>query len=255
MTRALLIEDEEPAMLRLKRMIGELDPSMEIAGTLVSVKSTVEWLRRHPSPDLIFMDVQLADGSSFEVFRQVKVETPVIFVTAYDAFAVDAFKVNGIDYLLKPVKKEELQAALQRFISLYRQKDTDYSVLADLLTKKHTSYQKRLVLRYGDLIRTVEVSDAAYFYTEDKVQYVCTRQNLRYPLDSTLDQIQETLDPAQFFRINRQCIVNVSAIEKMVAFSKSRVRVYLDPPHAAETIVSSERSAAFKAWLTGSEAP
>ena len=254
MTRALLIEDEEPAMLRLRRMIGELDPSIEILDTLVSVRSSVEWLRSQAAPDLIFMDVQLADGSSFEIFRQVRVSSPVIFVTAYDAFAVDAFKVNGIDYLLKPVKKEELQAALRRFDSLYKQKEIDYSALAGLLAKKHTSFQKRLVLRYGDLIRTVEVSDAAYFYTEDKVQYVCTRQNLRYPLDSTLDQIQEALDPGQFFRINRQCIVNVSAIEKMVAFSKSRVRVYLDPPHATETIVSSERSAAFKEWLTGSEA-
>lgn len=250
--RALIIEDEEPAAERLKKLISQADPEIEITNVIVSIRSAVSYLKEN-TPDLIFLDIHLADGESFEIFRQVSVTSPIIFTTAYDQFALQAFKLNSIDYILKPVKKEELAAALNKFKSIYPEKKetVDYQKLADLIAGEKTEYKKRLLIRYGDLLKTIEIKDAAYFYSESKTSYVATKQGARYALDNTLDELEKILEPKEFFRINRQFIVGVDAIDKMLAVSKSRVKLTLKPPSDQETIVSTERSPEFKKWLAG----
>lgn len=250
----IIIEDEDPAADRMVRLLSELVPDSECQSRLVSIKSSVDWLSGHVHPDLIFMDIQLADGNSFEIFKKIKPDCPVIFTTAYDNYAIEAFKVNSIDYLLKPVKKEELRNALdkfqkQRYIQGNSGIDFD-RLIKTIVSQDH--FQKRLLIRFGDVIKAIEISDAAYFYTENKINYVCTFDGRNYPVDMNLDELEKAIDPSVFFRINRQFIVNVKAITKMVAWSKSRVKLELNPKTEIETVVSTERSPLFKTWLTGS---
>jgi DNA-binding LytR/AlgR family response regulator len=248
--KVLIVEDEKPAADRLIKMLKETDSSIEVSGIVVSVASSVKWLESNEAPDLIFMDVNLADGSSFEIFEKTKVNSPVVFTTAYDEYALEAFRVNSIDYLLKPVKKEELERAMSR----YRGMQSLQQIQVDALVKRiHQvpSYQKRMVIRYGEVIKMVDISEVSYFYTEDRIHYLCTFDNLRYPVDQNLDELESLLDPAVFFRINRQFIVNVNAIDRMQAWSKSRVKITLKPPSPHETVVSTDRSPVFKEWLTG----
>jgi two-component system LytT family response regulator len=231
----------------------DLEPNGEIINNLVSIASSVTWLKENPAPDLIFMDIHLSDGDSFQIFNELEVISPVVFVTAYDQYALEAFKVNSIDYLLKPVKKEDLSRALDK----YKQRgSSNTQQMMDLLkqmnitpSKKET--QKRIVIRYGDTIKMVEIAEVAYFYTEDKINFLCTKDNVRYPIDQNLDELENMVDGDVFFRINRQYIININAIDKMLAWSKSRVKVILKPTCENETIVSTERSPHFKEWLTG----
>jgi two-component system LytT family response regulator len=249
----IIIEDEDPAAARLEKMIHDIDPAATMVKHLVSIRSSVEYLKNNPHPDLLFMDIQLADGNSFEIFNSVIPQCPVIFTTAYDQFAVQAFKVNSIDYLLKPVKKDELASA----ISKYRERSaTDQSGAVSLeklvkMIKGNTETQKRLLIRFGDTIKAVEIKDVAYFYTENKINYLCTFDRKIYPIDQNLDQVEAIMDQSVFFRINRQFIVNVNAINRMVSYSKSRVKLDLVPATEIETVVSTERSPHFKSWLTG----
>lgn len=249
-----IIEDEEPAAERLSKLINDIEPDAEIISNLPTVASAVKWLTENAMPDLLIMDINLADGSSFEVFKKIKATCPVIFTTAYDQFAIDAFKVNSIDYILKPVKKEELKAAFDKFRSLKGTSTADINQLIAKITGSMKDYQKRIIIRYGENIKMVEISDVAYFYTEDKINFLCTFGNMRYPIDYNLDEVEQITDPKDFFRINRQFIVNIASIEKMLAWSKSRVKLMLKPPIEAETIVSTERSPLFKEWLTGKTA-
>jgi DNA-binding LytR/AlgR family response regulator len=255
--KILVIEDEKLASDRLIKMIKEVEPSAEILDTLVSIRSSVEWLKAHDAPDVIMMDIHLADGPSFEIFAAVQVTSPVIFTTAYDEHALDAFKVNSIDYLLKPIKKEEIERAFEKLRKLsgmhLKQLETFMKQFSGQTKSTSKDYQKRIVIRYGDTIKMVEVADVAYFYTEDKINYLCTAANIRYPIDYNLDELETMLDPEQFFRINRQFIININSIDKMLAWSKSRVKVVLKPPTTEDTIVSTERSPNFKDWLTGSK--
>lgn len=255
--KILVIEDEKLASDRLIKMIKEVEPSAEILDTLVSIRSSVEWLKSHAAPDVIMMDIHLADGPSFEIFSTVQVTSPVIFTTAYDEHALDAFKVNSIDYLLKPIKKEEIERAFLKLRTLsgmhLKQLENIMKQFSGQAKSTPKDYQKRIVIRYGDTIKMVEVAEVAYFYTEDKINYLCTAANLRYPIDYNLDELETMLDPEQFFRINRQFIINITSIDKMLAWSKSRVKVVLKPPTTEDTIVSTERSPNFKDWLTGSK--
>ncbi|MBL7923369.1 MAG: response regulator transcription factor [Bacteroidia bacterium] len=251
--KILIVEDEKIAADRLVKMIRELEPAAEILDTLVSIKSSIEWLSTHAPPDLIMMDIHLADGPSFEIFTGVKVESPVIFTTAYDEHALEAFKVNSIDYLLKPVKMEEMKRAFEKLKGLTGTGSRNLEQLIRQLGGKTKEYQKRMVIRYGDTIKMVDIVDVAYFFTEDKINYLCTAGNLKYPIDFNLDELEHLLDPAVFFRINRQFIINIHAIDKMLAWSKSRVKVVLKPGTTEDTIVSTERSPHFKEWLTGTK--
>ncbi|MBK7886358.1 MAG: response regulator transcription factor [Bacteroidetes bacterium] len=249
--KILIIEDEKPAADRLIKMIHELVPTAEILATLVSIKSSVEWLMKNEAPDVVMMDIHLADGQSFEIFTLVKVSAPVIFTTAYDEHALDAFKVNSIDYLLKPIKLEELKRAIDKLKNLKNYNAQQVEKMISQFGARQKEFQKRMVIRFGDTIKMVDIPDVAYFYTEDKINYLCTSGNLRYPIDHNLDELEHLLDPAIFFRINRQFIINIHAIDKMLAWSKSRVKVLLKPSTTEDTIVSTERSPYFKDWLIG----
>ncbi len=250
----LIIEDEDPAAERLEGLLSEAAASAKILARLDSVAAAVNWLSAHPAPDLIFLDIQLADGLSFEIFRQTEVNAPVIFTTAYDQYALDAFRVNSIDYLLKPVKREELTRALEKFNkTLAAVMLPDLSQLIRQLQPNAPvrEFKRRFLIRFGDKIKAIDVDQVMYFFTEDKINYLRTRDNQTYPVDQNLDRLEELLDPKRFFRINRQFIVSIESIDQMYAFSKSRVKISLRPPSDGDTIVSTERSPFFKQWLAG----
>ncbi|MFP4469218.1 MAG: LytR/AlgR family response regulator transcription factor [Bacteroidales bacterium] len=248
--KVLITEDEQDVAKRLIRLIGEVAPDFGIQGVTDSVEDTVIWLRTNPAPDLLFMDIHLADGISFDVFKQIEIQSPVIFTTAYDNYAIQAFKVNSIDYLLKPINKLELEKAIRKFRAS-TQKDSqsiDYRQLADMIRGKE---QKRIVVRYGQKLKAIELQDAACFYTENKSVYLHTFSDERYPIDERLDALEEILDPYLFFRVNRSAIVNFKAIHEMHAYSKSRVNIELKKPLELSFTSSTERSADFKEWLAG----
>jgi two-component system LytT family response regulator len=250
--KVLIIEDEQPTALRLKKLLHEVDPEILVLDILDSIDSCVKWFRQNPHPDVIFQDIQLADGSSFEIFNQVDIKAPVIFVTAFDQYALQAFKVNSIDYILKPVKKIDLIAALNKlknFQPLQKEPEIDYTILARLL--KTNEHPKRFVVRYGQKIKAIDLENIAYFYTESGNSFFKTFDNHLYPLDLSLDKLEPTLDSSVFYRINRQVIINYKSIQEMYSYSKSRVRVILNPPCDFETIASTDRSGNFKQWLTG----
>lgn len=250
--KILIIEDEAAAARRLQKMLLELDSTIEIIAHLESIEATVEWFGKgNTTPDLAFMDIHLADGSCFEIFAQTDVSCPVIFATAYDQYAIQAFKVNVIDYLLKPIKKEELTAALQKFQRLHTQPQLDYSKVAEAILKRSVNEKKRLVIRLGQTIKVIDYEDVAYFYTQDKITFAVTNAGKRYPLDFSIDRLEELCDPTIFFRINRQFVININGIKEMHAYSKSRVKIELLPPTDQDTIVSTERSSKFKKWLEG----
>ena len=248
----LIIEDEEPAFRRLQKMLKELEPDHTLLDQIVSVSSAVKWFKENPMPDLIISDIQLSDGISFEIFKQVVIKCPIIFTTAYDQYAIEAFKVNSIDYLLKPVKKEELNTAVTKFKTLAPVTNSpaiDINKLLQSLQPAGTDYKKRFVVRYGEHIKTIDVEEGVYFYTEDKASFLCTKDARRFVVDFNMDTLDSILDPKIFFRINRQYIIGIHSIAEMFAYSKSRVLIKLNPPAKHETIVSTERSADFKLWL------
>ena len=251
MSNILIIEDEEPAANRLKKMVMELEPDTIVLENIVSVTSAVAWLKQNPHPDLIFSDIQLSDGLSFEIFKNVDVHCPVIFITAYDQYAIDAFKVNSIDYLLKPIKKEALETALSKFKKLSASKDVQPVDLNKMLEVFNTpkDYKTRFIVRYGEHIKTIKIEEVAYFYTEDKINFLTTKEGRRFTVDYNLDNLDNMLDPKTFFRINRQFIISIHAISEMFTYTKSRVLIKLNPPSKHETIVSTERSGDFKLWL------
>lgn len=255
MINILIIEDEEPAANRLKKMVTELEPEANVVENIVSVFSGISWLKENPQPDLIFSDIQLSDGLSFEIFKNVDVQCPVIFITAYDQYAIEAFKVNSIDYLLKPIKREDLQNALNKFkkfaavtVNAGPAPALDINKVLEAFGTK-AEYKTRFIVRYGEHIKTIKIEEVAYFYTEDKINFLTTNEGRRYTIDYNLDNLEGMLNPKTFFRINRQFIICIHAISEMFSYSKSRVLVKLNPPAKHETIVSTERSGDFKLWL------
>lgn len=249
--RILIVEDEIPAQKRLKKIILEVIPQAELLDCISSVESAIRWFRMNKMPELIFMDIQLEDGNSFDIFREVNITAPIIFITAFDQYAIDAFKVNSIDYLLKPVSKDALQKAHDKLIHLKKNLSQlpDYGEKLQSLENTVKNYKKRFAIRFGEHIKSVSTEDISYFYTENKINFLCTSDNRKYPVEFNLDQLEALLNPEQFFRINRQFIIGIHAIAEMRAYTKARVNIKLNPPCPQETIVSVERSAAFKQWL------
>lgn len=247
-----MLEDEEPAAKRLQKLLKEMGEPMEVLGIIDSISSAKQWLQQHTHPNLMLVDIHLADGVSLELFKQIEVKCPVIFTTAYDEYALQAFKLNSIDYLLKPIKKDELQNALLKFKKLTAPPPINVQQLLETMQQVPSEkYRERFVIRYGEHIKTVETKDAAYFYTESRANFLVTNDAKRYVIDFNLDQLEQMLNPAVFFRINRQFIISIHSIDEMVSWTKARVLVRLKPPSKHETIVSTERSAEFKKWLAG----
>lgn len=249
--KVVIIEDEMLAAERLEKLLKELLPSLTVAAKLTSVESSVAWLKSN-SVDLIFLDIQLTDGLSFSIFDRVEVKTPIIFTTAYDQYAIKAFELNSISYLLKPIKKLELESSLQKYQSLKSAYSVDFEALMENIKGEH-GYKKRFLIQVADRYKKVEVADIAYFFALEKNVFFRTSEGQTYSVDMPLDRIEKLVDPALFFRINRKYIVNVNAISNMVLWSKRRIKLALTPAADDETesIVSMERYAEFKKWLDG----
>lgn len=248
----LIIEDEPQAAQRVEKLIAELVPGVSILGKIDTVKRAVQWLKNNPAPDLILMDIQLADGISFQIFEQHEIQSPVIFTTAYDAYALKAFKVNSIDYILKPVDREELHAALKKLKTLAKGEPDTMKMLANIgeavnmLMKKHKT---RFVIKVGEHLRTIEVNSIQYFFSQDKATFCVTEDNRNHILDYTLEQLEEMVDPEQFFRINRKYMVRSQAIQDIISYTNSRLRLVLKGSQDADIIVARERVQEFKEWL------
>lgn len=246
--RILIVEDEIPAAKRLNKMLLEINDEIEVMDQLDAVKTTVDFLQSGMRPDLMFLDIHLADGDSFEIFKLTEVNVPIIFTTAYDEYAVQAFKVNAIDYLLKPIKHHELEEALLRF-KQRRSASFDWKNFSKFIETQ--SYDKRFLIRIGQQLKLVDIKDVAYFYREDRITFLVTFAGRRYPVDYSLEALEETIHPEHYFRINRKMIVHLKAIKTMHGTSKSRVKLELEPKHDGEIIVSTDRSPHFKRWLEG----
>jgi two-component system, LytTR family, response regulator len=258
--RIVIIEDEDAAVRRLQKLLHQIDPQHEILVTLDSIASSVLWLENHPAPDLLLMDIHLADGSSFEIFKHTEIRCPVIFTTAYDQYAVEAFRVHAIDYLLKPIKAEDLTEAISRIVPQKAGDSPSYIAeqTKDLLQRLGRSgllpATQRTLVKIGQTMKIIDLNESAYFYSQDKMSFAIAHDGKRYPVDETLEQLDGRLDSSRFFRINRQLIVGIDAIEEMYAYSKSRVKIKLKPAYTqGDAIVSTERSPGFKRWLTGEQ--
>lgn len=239
---AIIIEDEPLAVLVLEKILRKIAPEVTVQARLDSVGESVEWLR-HNRTELIFSDIHLGDGQSFEIFEQVEVKVPVIFITAYDEYAIQAFKNQGIDYILKPFEEEDIRKALDKMESLQGQKEPS--------TGSTKGYQERFLVQIGTKIKSVAVEDVAYFMADGKYLMLFTSEGTNYIVDQTMAGIEERLNPRFFFRINRKFIISFQAIREMVKYSNSRIKVVLSPlpPENVETIVSAERIREFKEWL------
>ena len=244
----IIIEDEQLAADNLEKIIHSIDENIRVIAKLESVRSAVKWLSQSVC-DLIFMDIQLSDGNSFSIFEQVEVKTPVIFTTAYDQFAIKAFKHISIDYLLKPINSEELRLSIQKYKDYYQNAQLpDFKKLLESL-KPNKEYKERFLVNAGQKVHSVKASEIAYFYAQEKGVFFCTFANKHFDVDYTLEQLENSLDPKIFFRINRQFLVNFEAIENMHTVSKSRLLLELKPKSEIEVIVSFGNMHQFKIWL------
>jgi DNA-binding LytR/AlgR family response regulator len=249
----LIIEDEPLAAKRLQSLLDELLPESKVIASIDSVKKSVQFFRSGVSVDLVLMDIQLADGISFEIFEQCTVNAPVIFTTAYDEYALKAFKVNSVDYILKPVDKGELQSAISKFKGrITSTADSSGNVLENIreavrmLTKK---YKSRFVIRVGEHLKTVEVDAILYFFSQDKTTFCCTLDNRKLILDYTLEELEEMVDPDRFFRINRKYLVSATAFSDIVHYTNSRLKLLLKNSTDQDVVVAREKVQEFKLWL------
>lgn len=246
--KAVIIEDERLAADTLARLVHETDATIEVVAILDSVKTATEWLSVN-NPDLIFLDIHLGDDNSFRIFERVEVKAPIIFVTAFDNYAIQAFKLNSIDYLLKPIDKKELAQAIQKYKN---SRALPHEVMAELLSQLNArprEYQQRFLITTGQKVKSVEVADVAHFFAEERFVYMITHAGEKYIIDFTLEKLESLLDPSQFFRINRRQVIAFKAIKAMHSYTKSRIKIDLSHPPPFDTIVSIDRSGPFKKWL------
>jgi two-component system response regulator LytT len=251
--KVLIIEDEELAVKKLEKILAGMEISIQIVGITDSIESSVAWLKSNPAPDLILMDIELADGQSFEIFNCTEVTSPVIFTTSYDEYALKAFKVNSVDYLLKPIQKEELQAALDKFAKTQGKARPDVNMdnLVEALSQKLQTkeYRKRFLVKHAQKLLSLEVGDIAYFYSDGRVNFFKTKDNRRIIIDYTLDELEEMLDPSAFFRISRSFLISIACVEKIDDYFGNRLILNLKPQNDKEALVSREKVADFKAWM------
>ena len=248
----LILEDEKAAATRLQQLLKDAAPAAVVVAVLESVKEAVKWLNNNPQPDIILSDIQLADGLSFDIFKQVDVSVPVIFTTAYDAYTLSAFKLNSIDYLLKPIDAEELKAAFAKYHSLHAQQGSINKQVLDLfqnMAAGKANYKSRFLIRQGDRLLTIPTDEVAYVRADDKVVFLHTKKGQKHIIDDTLDELEATLDPVTFFRINRTYIAPLSSIDKIHNHFNGRLKISLLQCTDDEIFVSRARAADFKKWL------
>lgn len=249
----LIVEDEELAVKKLQKTLAGVDPTANVVGVTDSIQSTVDWLQSNPAADLILMDIELADGQSFEVFNQVEVKAPVIFTTSYDEYALKAFKVNSVDYLLKPVQTEDLQAALTKYKKLAAERKPDVQIeslvkqLQQQLQPKE--YRKRFLVKHAQKLVSVDVEEISYFYSDGRLNFFKTGDNRKFVVDYTMEELEDMLDPERFFRISRSFYVAIPAIEKIDDYFGNRLILQLKPAVDKEALVSREKVSEFKRWM------
>ena len=248
----LIIEDEKPSARRLQRMLKNLD--VEANEMLHSVEESINWFQNNQHPDLIFLDIQLSDGLSFEIFESIEVNSAIIFTTAYDEYALQAFKLNSIDYLLKPIDDEELENAVNQFKQQLPQRKAvtlDFNDIKQLLVNPiEREYKKRFSVKVGQHLKLINIDDIECIYSENKGTYLHTNEGRNYLLDTTLEQLEDDLEPHTFFRINRKFYVNINAIVDMISYTNSRLQIKLKNYNEQEVIVARERVKDFKNWLS-----
>ncbi len=261
--KVVIIEDENPAIVKLENLLKDYDRNIEVIAKLTTVNDSVEWIGSNSGRvDLYFMDIRLNDGLSFEIFSRVDIKKPVIFITAYNEYAVEAFKVNSIDYLLKPLSYKELQKSLEKIKSLrenlpaqesmpVQQQGLPYNELSRMLMQMQKKYKARFLTKVGDHIKSIKTENILLFYAEGRTVYIITVKNNRYIIDYTLEDLMKHLDPEMFFRANRTFIVNINAIEDVLVYSNSRLLIKLNFEFDKEIIVSRDKVALLKSWFEG----
>lgn len=249
--RILIVEDEKLAAERLSELVLRMEPEATVEKKLDSVRNTVKWLENNPFPDLIFMDVQLADGVCFEIFEKINVEVPVIFTTAYNEYALRAFKVNSIDYLLKPIDEMELRMALQKFhkLNTAARNPIQPQLIKQVMELIRNPYKSRFVVKIADHIKTVDVCDISFFYSCEKSSFLRSISGRDYAIEYSLDQLENELDPQKFFRVSRKHFVAMQHITDIIAYSGNRLKVLVTGGSSEEILVSREKVTEFKNWL------
>ena len=256
--KIFIVEDEELAVKKLKKTLQTVDEDATVVGEADSIKSSVNWLENNPDPDLILMDIELADGQSFEIFNQTQVKSPVIFITSYDEYALKAFKVNSIDYLLKPVQKEDLEVALDKYRSMKKvyapeapKQAIDFDGLVKELQQKLQlkEYRKRFLVKHAQKLVSVETDEIAYFFSDGRLNFFKTFDNRKFVVDYTMDELAEMLDPDKYYRISRSYFISVNSVEQIHDYFGNRLLLYLKPNAEKEAIVSREKVTEFKKWL------
>ena len=251
--KILIIEDEELAVKKLLKTLATIDATAEIVGTADSIKSSVEWLASNSPPDLILMDIELADGQSFEIFNLVDVKSPVIFTTSYDEYALKAFKVNSLDYLLKPVQKEELATALEKYRKMTKDSHTNLN-FDDLVSElrqqlQPKEYRKRFLVKQGQKLLSINIEEIAYFFSDGRLNFFKTNDNRMFVADYTMEELEDMLDPQRYFRINRSFFVSFESIDKIDDYFGNRLILSLKPVVDKQALVSREKVTAFKKWM------
>jgi DNA-binding LytR/AlgR family response regulator len=244
--KIVIVEDEHHASKRLEQLLKLVEPGIEIVQILESVDEAVNWFSQNKRPDLIFMDIQLDDGISFEIFDAVKIEVPVIFTTAYNEYAIRAFKVNSVDYLLKPIEQEALEAAIRKFKNLFAGTGDFETKIAKVIGQISSPYKTRFFIKVGIRFRSIPVESICSFFVEERNTFLTTNEGKNYDLDHSLDQLQKIVDPGMFFRINRNCLVNINCIDEIVSYSTNRLKLKMGK---SEQIVSRDKVSEFKQWM------
>lgn len=247
--KTIIIEDEKPAAEKLQKALLRCDASIQVQAVLSSVRSAIEWLQQNASPDLILMDIELTDGSSFKIFEQVRIGCPVIFTTAYDEYWQEAFEYNSIDYLLKPIRHEKLEAALKKYEKLRQHFTNNYNQLLNWQQASAGEHKKRFLVKRGTDYISIKTTDISYFYAAQKLVCLVDNNAQKFILDQSLSDLEKQLDPSQFYRVNRKYLVNFNAIKKIKSYPKSKLQLEIQPAPSEEIIISQENAAGFKAWM------
>lgn len=253
--KALIIEDEDLAAKRLMKLLKDIEPELSMYGPIDTIEEAVKHLQSNPGYDLIFLDIQLADGKSFLIFDKVKIDVPIIFTTAYDEFAIRAFELNSIDYLLKPINTQKLRNALEKFKKIryfYSDAGAGKDIMEMIRTlQMPTKYKSRFLVNKGDSLIPIPTQDIGYFYAEDKVVFLVTLESKKYLINYSLEDLEQKLDPKQFFRVNRQFLASLASIRKVHNYFNYKLKLDLQPDSGIEVIVSKARTSDFKGWLNG----
>lgn len=249
--RVVIFEDEKLASERMVELIKEIRPSAEILTSLKSVEAALLWLAGNEEPDLIVSDIQLLDGSSFEIFSQHKINCPVIFTTAYNEYAIKAFEVNSVDYLLKPIQKQKLSKALDKYDERTKGQSAGINVeeIKKALQSDQKQYKSRFLVKFGQRIKAIPTEKIAYFYSQDKLTYLVSFEGKKLPLDQTLEELESLIDPQNYFRVNRKFIVHFDSVTDIHPYFKGRVKLDIKPSSEEDIVISSEKTPLFKKWL------